>query len=548
MTADLLPIADVAAQLGLQAADLEPYGRHMAKLDPRLLQRPRHSGAPPKLVLVSAMTPTPAGEGKTTTTIGLTQGLRHLGVRAVAALREPSLGPCFGVKGGGTGAGRSQIEPSQRINLHCTGDLHAITAAHNLLAACIDNHLQHGNRLDIDPRRVVWPRVLDVNDRALRHVMVGLGGSAHGVPREASFDITAASEVMAVLGLAHDEADLRARLERMLVAWTRDGRPVLAGQLGVTGALLVLLREALWPNLVQTTEGAPAIVHCGPFANIAHGCNSVLATRLALHLGDVVCTEAGFAFDLGGEKFLDIKARSAGLGVHAVVLVATVRALKLHGGVALGQLATADVEAVRRGLANLDAHLDAVQAFGLRAVVAVNHFVSDDDSECEAILDHCAARGVTAAVSRHFADGGRGAADLARAVLAVAAESDGRYRTLYEPDQPLDQKVEQVARTVYGAASVEWSAQARKDLHRLQQLGYDGLSVCMAKTQSSLSDDPKRLGRPLGHVLHVRELVLSAGAGFVVVLTGELMRMPGLPASPQAERIDVEDGEVRGLG
>ncbi len=543
----LRSIYDVAADLGLQADDLEPYGKVMAKLSPAVRQRPRHTTEPAKLVLMTAITPTPAGEGKTTTTIGLVQGLRRQGIRAVAALREPSLGPCFGVKGGGAGAGKSTIEPSQRINLHFTGDLHAITSAHNLLAAMIDNHLQQGNALNIDPRKVVWPRVIDMNDRALRQVMVGMGGTAHGIPRQGSFDITAASEVMAMLCLAEDAEDLRARIDRALVAWTRDGQPVLAGQLNASGSMLVLLREALQPNLVQTYEGAPAVVHGGPFANIAHGCNSIVATRTALHLGDIVVTEAGFAFDLGGEKFLDIKMRTAGLPVHAVVLVATTRALKMHGGTALADVGKVDVAAVMRGIANLDAHLDSIQKYGIQPVVAINRFLTDADEELQAVIAHCAARGVQAAVSSHFADGGAGAEELAKIVWQTVQKSSGKYQPMYAVDDSIEQKVAAIATNIYGADGVEWSAEAKKDLRQLEKLGYGKLLICMAKTQGSLSDDPKKLGRPKGWKLNVRGLVLSAGAGFVVVLTGDLMRMPGLPAKPAAERINLVNGEIVGL-
>ncbi|MCB9740155.1 MAG: formate--tetrahydrofolate ligase [Deltaproteobacteria bacterium] len=543
----LRPIRAIAAGLGISDDELLPYGHDKAKVSLTVLQRPRHQERPARLVLVSAITPTPAGEGKTTTTIGVGQALGRLGERVVLALREPSLGPCMGVKGGAAGGGWSQIGPAVQINLHFTGDFHAITSAHNLLAATLDNHLHHGNALDIDPQRVMWRRVLDMNDRSLRNVIIGLGGPTQGTPRETGFDITAASEIMAMLCLAESFEDLRARLDRTLVAMTRSGEPVTAGQLGVTGALLALLHDAIQPNLVQTLEGQPVIVHGGPFANIAHGCNSVLATRMAMHLGDIVLTEAGFGFDLGAEKFFDIKARMAGLPVHATLLVATVRALKMHGGVAKDALRQPDVEALRRGLANLDAHLDNAEKFGVPAVVAVNRFADDSDEEVAAILDHCAARGVRAAPSEHFAKGGAGALEVARALLQATDGHDGSYSPVYPLDAPVADKIEAIARTIYGADGIVLSAKARRDVRDIAALGLSDLPICIAKTQNSLSDNPKLRGRPTGFEVKVERILPNAGAGFLVVITGEIMRMPGLPKVPAAEKIDVRDGAIVGL-
>jgi len=544
----LRPLEDVARDLGLAPEDLRPYGRDAAKVDLGVLEgRPPRSPGGGRLVLVSAITPTPAGEGKTTTSIGLADALARRGESVCLALREPSLGPCLGMKGGATGGGASRLSPSERINLHFTGDFHAVTSAHNLLAAAIDNHLHFGNPLDIDPRRVTWPRVLDQNDRALRNTVIGLGGPSHGVPREAGFEITAASEVMAMLCLASGEEDLRARLERTLVASTRRGEPVTAGQLGVTGAMLALLHEALEPNLVQTLEGTPALVHGGPFANIAHGCSSVLATRLALHCSDWCVTEAGFGFDLGAEKFFDIKCASAGLDTAAVVLVATVRALKHHGGVALDALERPDPEAVRRGLANLDKHVESIRAFGEPPVVALNRFAADAEDEIETVASHCAELGVPVAVSDHFARGGEGALALAGELLSHAERSSRPFRPLYGADDPVPDKIEAVARGMYGARSVVLAKPARRDLARIERLGLAHLPVCIAKVPGSLSDDAKLRGRPRDFDITVREIVPQAGAGFLVVLTGDVLRMPGLPARPGAESIDVRDGRVVGV-
>ncbi len=541
------PIAQIGARLGLTGDDLIPYGKDKAKVDLSVLDRPRARPGQGRLILVSAITPTPAGEGKTTTSIGLAQALDRLGESVCLALREPSLGPVMGMKGGATGGGRSQLTPADSINLHFTGDFHAITAAHNLLAAVIDNHLQQGNALSIDPRRVVWPRVLDVNDRSLRQVIIGLGGTANGTPRESSFDITAASEVMAMLCLASGVEDLRVRIDRTLVAWTLDGQPVRAGQLGVTGAMLALLRDAMNPNLVQTLEGAPALVHGGPFANIAHGCNSVLATKMALHLADWCITEAGFGFDLGAEKFFDIKCQGAGLDTAAVVLVATIRALKMHGGTRLEQLGEPDAAAVQRGLPNLAKHVESVLGFGEPVIVALNRFAADTDTEIAEVAAYCASVGVPFALSEHHTRGGEGAEALARAVLAHAEKTPRPFTPTYTWDQPIPDKIRAVATKVYGARGVVFTKEAERDLRELNKHGFGGLPVCIAKTQNSLSDDPKRRGRPTDFDVTVRRLLVNAGAGFVVVITGEIMRMPGLPAHPHAEHIDVVHGKITGI-
>jgi formate--tetrahydrofolate ligase len=546
------PIPEIAAQLGLAAEDVRPYGHDVAKLPLSLLERPRprgRSGAGGKLVLVSAITPTPAGEGKTTTSIGLAQALARIGESACLALREPSLGPAFGMKGGATGGGRSQVIPMERINLHLTGDFHAITSAHNLLAALLDNHLYQRNALDIDPTRVLWRRVLDLNDRSLRQAVVGLGGTAHGLPRETGFDITAASEVMAMLCLAEGLEDLRARLDRTLVAFTRDGDPVTAGQLAATGAMLALLHDALEPNLVQTLEGTPALVHGGPFANIAHGCNSVLATRMALHLADWCITEAGFGFDLGAEKFFDIKCAGAGLTTSAVVLVATVRALKMHGGRKLAELGEPDPEAVANGLPNLEKHVENIRTFGPPPVVALNRFATDTDEEIAEVERRCRELGMPFAVCDHYARGGVGAEDLARALIASAGDGPAPLRPLYGAADPVPDKIFAVASKMYGARKVILAKRAARDLREVERLGYAHLPVCIAKVPGSLSDDPKLRGRPIDFDVTVREIQVNAGAGFLVVLTGDILRMPGLPRKPLAERIDVDPatGEIVGL-
>ena len=499
------------------------------------------------MILVSAITPTRAGEGKTTTTIGLGQALAKLDQSVCLALREPSLGPCMGMKGGATGGGYSQVLPMESINLHFTGDLHAVTAAHNLLAATLDNRIHFDDALKINARRVLWRRVIDMNDRSLRDVIIGLGGVNQGVPRETGFDITAASEVMAMLCLAHDFEDLRTRIDRTLVAFTDDKRPVTAGELGVTGAMVALLKEAMMPNLVQTLEGTPAIVHGGPFANIAHGCNSVIATRMAMHLADWTITEAGFGFDLGAEKFFDIKCIGAGLDPVGVVLVATVRALKLHGGVKYRELDQPDPAAVERGISNLAKHIDSIRQFTEVPIVAINKFHSDTDDEIAKVMALCEKEGVPCAVSDHFARGGDGALDLARVVVDKFSGDNKPFTPLYRWEDSVEDKIAAVASKMYGAKNVTFTKQSKRALKEIYRLGYGKLPVCIAKTQSSLSDDPKKLGRPTDFELTVRDLHINAGAGFIVVMTGDILRMPGLPRRPSAEQIDVVDGRIVGL-
>jgi formate--tetrahydrofolate ligase len=544
----LKPIEEIGAAVGLGPNELEPYGRYKAKVawDAIARRRGHPDGA---LVLVTAMTPTPAGEGKSTTTVGLADGLRRLGKRAVVALREPSLGPVFGMKGGATGGGRAQLAPMEDINLHFTGDMHAIGAAHNLLAAMLDNHLAQGNALGVDTRRVQLKRVVDMNDRALRNIVLGLGGPAHGVPREGGFEITVASEVMAILCLSADLADFKARAGRIVVAETADGAPVTAADLHAAGAMAVLMKDAVKPNLVQTLEGTPALVHGGPFGNIAHGCNSVIATRLALKLGEVVVTEAGFASDLGAEKFLDIKCRTAGLVPSVAVVVATVRALKMHAGVALTELPVEDVAAVRRGCDNLAKHVENVKLFGLAPVVALNHFTGDTEAEVAAVLETCRGWGVPVEISRGWADGGAGTTELAQTVLDVVKGGElGAFRLLYPDDLPLERKIETIATRMYGADGVRLLPAAAQKLARWQTMGHGRLPVCMAKTQNSLSDDPKKTGRPRGFTITVRDARLCAGAGFVVAYAGDVLTMPGLPKVPGAEGMDVDAaGNVTGL-
>ena len=541
------PIAAVAADLGIANEFLEPYGRDKAKVRLEALTAPRDK-PPGKLILVSAITPTPAGEGKTTTSIGLAQGLRKLGRGGVLALRQPSMGPVFGRKGGATGGGACRLTPSDQINLQFTGDFHAITAAHNLLAAAIDNRL-HFADTRLDPRQVLWKRAMDMNDRALRRVVIGLGGTSGGVPRETGFDITAASEVMAILCLSESPEDLRRRLDAILVGFDRAGKPVLAGEMGVVGSMAAILKDALLPNLVQSLEGTPAFVHGGPFANIAHGCNSVLATRMALAFGEFAVTEAGFAFDLGAEKFCDIKCRSAGLEPAAIVLVATVRALKMHGGMGLDDLTTPDPAAVERGLENLAAHLAAAAHFSRPVVVALNRFGTDAPAEVAVVRAYCADQGVAFAEADGFARGGDGMVELARHVVAATdAPPPGPFEPLYPLDWPVERKVERIATAIYGASGVQFTAEAATKVRRFRRLGYGDLPICMAKTQDSLSDNPKLRGRPTGFTITVRDVELAAGAGFLVALTGEIVRMPGLPLRPAAERIDVgPDGSIVNL-
>ena len=539
----LLPIAQIAAQAGIPDAALEPYGRYKAKisLDFVAEAEPRPEG---KLVLVTGISPTPAGEGKTTTTIGLGDALNAAGTRTMICLREPSLGPCFGVKGGATGGGHAQVAPMEDINLHFTGDFHAITAANNLLAAMLDNHVYWGNALGIDPRRVTWRRCLDMNDRALRRIVAGLGEGA----REDGFDISVASEVMAVFCLARTLPDLQDRLGRMIVATRRDGSAITARDLAADGAMAVLLREAFAPNLVQTLERSPALVHGGPFANIAHGCNSVMATRLGLRLADVVVTEAGFGADLGGEKFLDIKCRQAGLAPSACVVVATARALKMHGGVARSALGAEDVPAIHRGAPNLLRHVRNMQGFGLPVVVCLNHFTGDTAAELDAIRQALAPLGVQAVLCRHWAEGAQGAAELARAVQALLAADLARFAPLYPDAMPLAEKLRTIARSIYGASDIALPPAVARRLAAFEAAGHGSLPVCIAKTQYSFSADPTALGAPDGHVLPVREVRLSAGAGFVVAVCGDVMTMPGLPRSPAAERITLDaDGRIQGL-
>ena len=545
--AHMKPIGEIAAALGIDSRYVENYGHYKAKLS---LDLWKDIGSRPdgKLILVTAITPTPAGEGKTTTTIGVTQALVKLGKKAIIMLREPSLGPCMGLKGGAAGGGYSQVVPMEDINLHFTGDFHAISTAHALLSAALDNHLQQGNVLGIDPRRIVWRRAVDMNDRALRNIVVGLGGKAHGVPREDGFDITVASEVMAVLCLSKDISDLKEKLSRIVVGYTYAGEPVTAGALKVHGAMAALLKEAIKPNLVQTLENVPAIIHGGPFANIAHGCNSLSATRMGLKLADYAVTEAGFGADLGAEKFLDIKCRMGGLKPAAVVLVATVRALKMHGGVPKAELGVENVQAVVRGAGNLEKHIENMQKFGLPIVVAVNRFPTDTQAELAAVLTICERHGVPAAESRVFSDGGDGGIAVAEKLLALLEKDQGAYQPIYPLEMPLKEKVRTIAREIYGADDALFTKEAEQSIEKLTTMGYGNFPVCMAKTQYSLSDDPTLLGRPQGFCITVRQAKVSAGAGFVVMLTGEIMTMPGLPRVPAAEKIDVDnEGRISGL-
>ena len=541
------PITEVAAAAGLDTEDLELYGRYKAKLSADVWKKTADK-PDGKLVLVTAINPTPAGEGKTTTTVGLGEALAKMGRKAMIALREPSLGPVFGIKGGAAGGGYAQVVPMEDINLHFTGDMHAITAANNLLCAMLDNHMQQGNVLGIDPRRVVFTRVMDMNDRALRNITIGLGGKVNGVPREDHFMITVASEVMAILCLAKDLDDLKKRFGDILVAYTFAGKPVYARDLHAEGAMTALMRDAIKPNLVQTLEGTPALMHGGPFANIAHGCNSVQATRLAMKLADIAITEAGFGADLGAEKFMDIKCRKAGISPDCIVLVATVRALKYNGGVPKTELNAPNMDALERGICNLDAHLDNMKKFGVPVVVAINAFPTDTAEEMEFIRKHCAERGVRVALSEVFAKGGEGGEELAREVLTVLDEDKADFHMLYEDELPLEEKIRRIAKEIYGADGVTFAPAAHKELANITDMGYGRLPVCIAKTQYSLSDDASLLGRPSQFVVSVRSARLAAGAGFVVVETGAVMTMPGLPKVPAAEKIDVDNaGTITGL-
>ncbi len=542
----LRPITEVAGQLQMKEEDLELYGKYKAKISDEYMEKIRNN-PDGRLILVTAINPTPAGEGKTTTSVGLGQAFGKLGKKAVIALREPSLGPCFGIKGGAAGGGMAQVVPMEDLNLHFTGDFHAITSANNLLAAMLDNHIHQGNELGIDTRNVVWKRCLDMNDRALRNVVVGLGAKTDGFVREDHFVITVASEIMAVLCLAEDMEDLKKRLGRMVVAYNYGGEPVTASDLKAVGAMAAVLKDALKPNLIQTLEHTPAIVHGGPFANIAHGCNSVRATRTALKMADYVITEAGFGADLGAEKFFDIKCRAAGLKPDAVVLVSTVRALKYNGGIPKAELGAENLEALGRGIANLEKHMENLQKYGVPVVVTLNSFITDTEEEIRYVERFCKERGCEFAISQVWEKGGEGGIALAQKVLEVLDTRESHFRTLYEDHASLTEKIETVAGEIYGAEGVEYSSAAAKQLKRLSELGFADLPVCMAKTQYSLSDEPSLLGRPSGFRIHVREVYVNAGAGFVVVLTGTVMTMPGLPARPAALGIDVEDGRITGL-
>jgi len=541
------PIQEIGAKIGISNDDLLPYGHDKAKVSQRFINSVQDK-ADGKLILVTAINPTPAGEGKTTTTVGLGDGLNRIGKNAMICIREASLGPNFGMKGGAAGGGYAQVVPMEEMNLHFTGDFHAITSAHSLLSAMIDNHIYWGNEQDIDTRRVAWRRVVDMNDRALRQITASLGGVSNGFPREAGFDITVASEVMAILCLANDLKDLEKRLGDIIVAYRRDKTPVYCRDIKAEGAMTVLLKDAMQPNLVQTLENNPAFVHGGPFANIAHGCNSVIATKTALKVADYVVTEAGFGADLGAEKFMNIKCRKAGIAPSAVVVVATVRAMKMNGGVAKADLGAENVEAVSKGCANLGRHIENVKSFGVPVVVAINHFVADTDAEVQAVKDYCAAHGVEAVLSRHWELGSEGSADLAQKVVELADSGTANFSPIYPDEMPLFEKIETIAKRIYRADEVLADAKIRNQLKEWEDAGYGNLPVCMAKTQYSFTTDPNRRGAPVGHSVPVREVRLSAGAGFIVVVCGEIMTMPGLPRTPAAETIRLNaDGQIEGL-
>lgn len=545
--ANTKPIVKIADKLGIPSDALIQFGPSKAKVSYPFIKSlaGRKNG---RLILVSAITPTPAGEGKTTTTVGLGDALNSIGKKAIVCIREPSLGPCFGMKGGAAGGGYAQVVPMEDINLHFTGDFHAITAAHNLLSAMVDNHIYWGNELGIDLRRVVWKRVVDMNDRSLRSIVSALGGVANGYPRETGFDITVASEIMAILCLANDLEDLQQRIGNIVIGYTRFQKPVLAREIGAEGAMTVLLKDALMPNIVQTLENNPAFVHGGPFANIAHGCNSVMATKTALKLGEYVVTEAGFGADLGAEKFFDIKCRSAGISPSVAVIVATVRALKMHGGVAKDQLGKSDVQAVKAGLSNLGRHIENVKKFGVPTVVAINHFISDTDDEMQAVIDFCNEIGVQAIPCKHWAEGSAGAADLARAVVALAEEGGAAFKPLYDETLPLWGKIERIAKEIYRASFVTADASVMARLKTFEAEGYGRFPICMAKTQYSFSTDPDAKGAPIGHTIAIRDVVLSAGAEFIVAIAGDIMRMPGLPKVPAAKSIKLDEkGDIQGL-
>lgn len=545
--ASMLPIKDVAGQIGLSEDDLELYGKYKAKISLETIKR-LENNQDGKLILVTAINPTPAGEGKTTTMIGLAQAMNKIGKKTIVAMREPSLGPCFGIKGGAAGGGYAQVVPMEDINLHFTGDIHAITTANNLISAMLDNSLQQGNPLNIDERQIVWKRVVDLNDRALRHIVVGLGGKANGVPREDGFDITVASEIMGILCLANDLSDLKSRVARIIVAYTRDGSPVTVEDLKATGAVTLLLKDAIKPNLVQTLDHTPVFVHGGPFANIAHGCNSVMATKLALKLAPYTVTEAGFGADLGAEKFLDIKCRQAGLKPDAVVIVATVRALKMHGGMDKKELANENLEALRKGIANLEKHIENITKYGLPAIVAINAFPTDTKAELDLLEEICSSKGVKVALSEVWAKGADGGIELANGLIDLLENKESNFKPIYDLDLPIDEKIKTIAREIYGADDVIFTKKAKTNIKKLTDLGLDKLPICIAKTQYSLSDDASLLGRPTGFNIEINDLIPNTGSGFLVAFSGDIMRMPGLPKVPAANNMDIlEDGEIVGL-
>lgn len=545
--ASMLPIKDVAGQIGLSEDDLELYGKYKAKISLETIKK-LENNQDGKLILVTAINPTPAGEGKTTTMIGLAQAMNKIGKKTIVAMREPSLGPCFGIKGGAAGGGYAQVVPMEDINLHFTGDIHAITTANNLISAMLDNSLQQGNPLNIDERQIVWKRVVDLNDRALRHIVVGLGGKANGVPREDGFDITVASEIMGILCLANDLSDLKSRVARIIVAYTRDGSPVTVADLKATGAVTLLLKDAIKPNLVQTLDHTPVFVHGGPFANIAHGCNSVMATKLALKLAPYTVTEAGFGADLGAEKFLDIKCRQAGLKPDAVVIVATVRALKMHGGMDKKELANENLEALRKGIANLEKHIENITKYGLPAIVAINAFPTDTKAELDLLEEICNAKGVKVALSEVWAKGADGGIELANGLIDLLENKESNFKPIYDLDLPIDEKIRTIAREIYGADDVIFTKKAKINIKKLTDLGIDKLPICIAKTQYSLSDDASLLGRPTGFNIEINDLIPNTGSGFLVAISGDIMRMPGLPKVPAANNMDIlEDGEIVGL-
>lgn len=545
--ASMLPIKDVAGQIGLSEDDLELYGKYKAKISLETIRR-LENNQDGKLILVTAINPTPAGEGKTTTMIGLAQAMNKIGKKTIVAMREPSLGPCFGIKGGAAGGGYAQVVPMEDINLHFTGDIHAITTANNLISAMLDNSLQQGNPLNIDERQIVWKRVVDLNDRALRHIVVGLGGKVNGVPREDGFDITVASEIMGILCLANDLSDLKSRVARIIVAYTRDGSPVTVEDLKATGAVTLLLKDAIKPNLVQTLDHTPVFVHGGPFANIAHGCNSVMATKLALKLAPYTVTEAGFGADLGAEKFLDIKCRQAGLKPDAVVIVATVRALKMHGGMDKKELANENLEALRKGIANLEKHIENIAKYGLPAIVAINAFPTDTKAELDLLEEICNAKGVKVALSEVWAKGADGGIELANGLIDLLENKESNFKPIYDLNLPIEEKIETIAREIYGADDVIFTKKAKTNIKKLTDLGLDKLPICIAKTQYSLSDDASLLGRPTGFNIEINDLIPNTGSGFLVAISGDIMRMPGLPKVPAANNMDIlEDGEIVGL-